>query len=31
VSFALVGHRVSLAPRKALRERTARIIDAQGV
>lgn len=31
VSFALVGHGVSLAPRKALRERTARIIDAQGV
>ena len=31
VSFALVGHEVSLAPRKALRERTARIIDAQSV
>jgi hypothetical protein len=31
VSFALVGHGVSLAPRKALRERAARIIDAKGV
>jgi hypothetical protein len=31
VSFALVGHGVSLAPLKAMRERAIRIIDAQGV
>ena len=31
VSFALVGHEVSLAPPEALRERSVRIIDARAV